>query len=298
MLQQRGVTMSDSHSGVAERDALPGPDRRRRSPGAELLRRLATALVALPVVLWLLALGGHAFAALAGAAAAIAAFEYYRIVAVPMLSAAPGIAWALALPFLPPALGERAPAAAFWMIVALTGASWALALLGGDVRGAPKRVAHIIAGALFAAVGPFALSVLRDGPSGHGWALLVIVASFANDAAAYGVGRLVGRRRMAPRISPGKTWEGFAGGAIASAATVIVARATFLSTLTVTSGLAVAAICATVGPLGDLSKSMLKRARGVKDSGRLLPGHGGMLDRIDALSWNGAAVVAYLALTS
>ncbi|MEA2662771.1 MAG: phosphatidate cytidylyltransferase [Chloroflexota bacterium] len=113
------------------------------------------------------------------------------------------------------------------------------------------------------------------------WLLLAIGATWAADVGAYVVGSLAGRRAIAPRISPGKTWEGTFGGFGAAALAVLGVSALF--------GLgrpeaAVAAI--TIGPIafaGDLLESWVKRRAGVKDSGTLFPGHGGMLDRIDSL---------------
>jgi phosphatidate cytidylyltransferase len=113
------------------------------------------------------------------------------------------------------------------------------------------------------------------------WLILAIAATWAADVGAYAVGSLFGRRKVAPRLSPGKTWEGTFGGVGAAALAVLGISALF--------GLgrpeaAVAAV--TIGPAafaGDLLESWLKRRAGVKDSGTLFPGHGGMLDRIDSL---------------
>jgi len=132
------------------------------------------------------------------------------------------------------------------------------------------------------------LRALDDRGAAHGaaaglpvWLLLAIGVSWTADVGAYVVGSLAGRRKIAPRISPGKTWEGTLGGFGAAALAVLGISALF--------GLgrpeaAVAAVAA--GPVafaGDLLESWIKRRAGVKDSGSLLPGHGGMLDRIDSL---------------
>jgi len=132
------------------------------------------------------------------------------------------------------------------------------------------------------------LRVLGDRGAAHGsaaglpvWLLLAIGVTWAADVGAYVVGSLAGRRKIAPRISPGKTWEGTFGGFGLAALAVLGIAALF--------GLgrpeaAVAAV--TIGPAafaGDLLESWVKRRAGVKDSGTLLPGHGGMLDRIDSL---------------
>ena len=129
-----------------------------------------------------------------------------------------------------------------------------------------------------------------------GPALLVFLFAvvFGNDAFAYFAGRAFGRRKLAPSISPGKTVEGFLGGILGGIALgLLVARflPTGLSTLQAAGW---SALLAVAGVLGDLSKSMLKRSAGVKDSGKLLPGHGGMLDRVDALMFVAPAAWLYL----
>lgn len=128
-------------------------------------------------------------------------------------------------------------------------------------------------------------------PRGLAWSLLVVLATWVGDSAAYLTGRALGRHKLAPRISPGKTVEGAIGGLVGSMlmGSLVVAA----------SGLApwwlgaiVGATIGVVGQIGDLSESLLKRQAGVKDSGSLIPGHGGMLDRIDALLF--AFPIAYL----
>ena len=179
-----------------------------------------------------------------------------------------------------------APPFVFTALVAVAGGIalvelWALRRAG---RAAVAELALLI-------VGISALAYLRalgDRGAAHGaaaglpvWLLLAIGATWAADVGAYVVGSLAGRRKIAPRISPGKTWEGTFGGFGAAALAVLGIAALF--------GLgrpeaAVAAV--TIGPVafaGDLLESWLKRRAGVKDSGSLFPGHGGMLDRIDSL---------------
>jgi CDP-diglyceride synthetase len=132
------------------------------------------------------------------------------------------------------------------------------------------------------------LRVLGDRGAAHGaaaglpvWLLLALGATWAADVGAYVVGSIAGRRKIAPRISPGKTWEGTFGGFGAAALAVLGISALFGLGRTEA---AVAAV--TIGPLafaGDLLESLLKRRAGVKDSGALVPGHGGLLDRVDSL---------------
>jgi phosphatidate cytidylyltransferase len=112
--------------------------------------------------------------------------------------------------------------------------------------------------------------------------LLFLVAVWVNDSAAFGVGSAWGRRKLAPRLSPGKTWEGSIGGLLGGAAVAAIGvRWIDAAPRATIAWLLVAAMVA--AQLGDLAESMLKRAAAVKDSGSLLPGHGGLLDRLDAI---------------
>jgi phosphatidate cytidylyltransferase len=121
----------------------------------------------------------------------------------------------------------------------------------------------------------------------------VLIAVFADDTCAYFVGRLVGRHRLAPAISPGKSWEGFVAGTIASMAVAFFA---LYDQHYISSGRAIAFgfVVALASASGDLFESAIKRDLGVKDSGRILGGHGGVLDRIDSLLWAGPAAYFFL----
>ncbi|MDX1430242.1 MAG: phosphatidate cytidylyltransferase, partial [Rhodothermales bacterium] len=123
------------------------------------------------------------------------------------------------------------------------------------------------------------------GPSGAFWlTLTVFVLVWVSDTAAYYVGRAFGRRKLAPTISPNKTWEGSAAGGVAAIAAAVGLGMTALPFLPPAHCIAVGIICGVVGQLGDLAESRIKREVGVKDSGTILPGHGGILDRFDALT--------------
>jgi phosphatidate cytidylyltransferase len=128
---------------------------------------------------------------------------------------------------------------------------------------------------------------------GAGWVALAIAVTFGNDSGAYFTGRAFGRHKLAPAISPGKTVEGALGGLVASLVVTLIARSLFLPELSLRDCVMIGVPAAIVGPVGDLVESLLKRAAGAKDSGRLLPGHGGILDRIDALLFVGAYVFLY-----
>lgn len=128
---------------------------------------------------------------------------------------------------------------------------------------------------------------------GAAWVALTIAVTFGNDTGAYFAGRTLGRHKLAPAISPGKTVEGAVGGFVAGLAVVFAARWLFMPELGLRDCVMIGVPAAVVGPAGDLVESLLKRAAGAKDSGRLLPGHGGILDRIDALLFVGAYVCLY-----
>lgn len=134
---------------------------------------------------------------------------------------------------------------------------------------------------------------LLHGHMGPAWVALVFAVTFANDTGAYFAGRAFGRHKLAPAISPGKTLEGAVGGLAASLIVVFVARGLFMPMLTVRDCLMIGIPAAILGPVGDLVESLIKRSAGAKDSGRLIPGHGGILDRIDALLFAGAYVYLY-----
>jgi phosphatidate cytidylyltransferase len=126
------------------------------------------------------------------------------------------------------------------------------------------------------------------------WLLLALVPTWVGDSVAYLVGSRIGRRRIVPRISPGKTWEGtLAGFGGAAVAALLIASSAGMKT---GPALLVAALVGPVGFAGDLFESAIKRAAGAKDSGTLFPGHGGVLDRIDSLIFVAPAVALVLAL--
>ena len=181
-----------------------------------------------------------------------------------------------------------------WSVAALV---WLLAALGLFTRGSFPQVArwrgiHIALAIFLPAACWFALV---DAYSKGGLAYLVSILAvvWAADIAAYFAGRAFGKRKLAPAISPGKTWAGAIGGALAALAFAIVTMLvpafsqTYFAVLArhwpVIAVLAVALLLMSLSVVGDLFESQLKRQRGVKDSGRLLPGHGGVFDRVDAL---------------
>lgn len=242
-----------------------------------LRQRIASSIVLIIVAVGAAVLGGWSFAALILVAVAIMSLEWAKLAA----AETGWRAFALATAAVPMAavvvLTAGMPALAAAMLVLGTLGVAALASWLGWCE--PTRAAG---GVLYVGVPAVALVWLR-GSSDTGlhhllWLLLVIGAT---DSCAYVVGRLVGGPRLAPRISPGKTWAGLVGGV--AGASLLGAIAGQILGAGFALAAAVGASLAVVGQAGDLFESFLKRRAGVKDSGHLIPGHGGLLDRVDGL---------------
>ncbi|HIJ90726.1 MAG: phosphatidate cytidylyltransferase [Desulfobulbaceae bacterium] len=120
-------------------------------------------------------------------------------------------------------------------------------------------------------------------PQGRAWLLLLTAITAASDTAAFYTGSKFGKHKLCPAISPGKTWEGFLGGLVGSLAAALLVRHFFLPEQSLLWICSIVLLLGCLGAAGDLSESVIKRAFGVKDSGSILPGHGGLLDRIDSL---------------
>lgn len=138
---------------------------------------------------------------------------------------------------------------------------------------------------------------LRELEGGIDWILLLVTITWVGETAAYVAGSLIGRRKLAPTVSPKKTVEGAVAQVVASIAAAVVAHATFFSGLPLAHGIAVGALLGVVGQVGDLAESVMKRSVGTKDTAQLIPGHGGILDRIDGLLFNAPVLFYYAAWT-
>jgi phosphatidate cytidylyltransferase len=249
-------------------------DRARANP---LLLRLASALVLAPLALGAVWAGGRWVLALVLLAAAIMGAEWAglaargRFGATAALIPATGLAAAAAL-----GLGLGAGAAC---LVAALGALLVLAAAIATGKGEPLWAA---AGTLWIALGATAFLALALLPEKvHETVLWLLTTVWANDTAAYAAGRAIGGARLAPRLSPNKTWAGFLGGLVAAMLVGLVAALAAGASLATLVTLSV--LLGVAGQLGDLAESWAKRHFGVKDSGRLIPGHGGLLDRVDGL---------------
>jgi len=136
------------------------------------------------------------------------------------------------------------------------------------------------------------LVALRGLDEGRNWVFFALFTTFASDTAAFFVGRALGRHKLAPKISPGKTWEGTIAGVFG--AIIASLLFTLLIPISYWQIVALGILVSIFGQLGDLVESLLKRNMGVKDSGRLIPGHGGFLDRIDSVVFAGVVVYYYV----
>ena len=257
--------------------------------------RIVVSLVLLPLILGIVWLGGWWLFAAALVGGLIALHELYamgRGLRPIVLGGYVG----LLLTLLGAEAGEIS-----WMV----GGIFATVLVAFVVFGfsdarpsATAAIALTLLGVVWVGGGLAALMLLRQIPeNGRLVVFTVLIAVFADDTAAYFVGRTIGRHKMAPTISPGKSWEGFVGGTVAAMAVAFFAMYD-QGFLTDIEAIALGGAIAVSSTLGDLFESAIKRDLGVKDSGRVLAGHGGVLDRIDSILWAGpAAFYVVLALT-
>ena len=258
--------------------------------------RLISAIVGVPLVMGAVWAGLPWLSLLAAVLASLGALEFYRMAkrreAQPAVFL--GVAWALSFIVGGHADGWPTP----W--VALGGAVvtlfWhqlsrlirlPLFAKGASVtRGFKEALldwAYTAAGAFYMGWTLSLFLILREEPMGFDWVLLVLLGTFATDTGAFSTGRTLGRKALAPRVSPGKTWEGAIGGFLFGAGTVL-ALAFWLELLISTwEGAVLGALVGVSAQAGDLVESLVKRTSGVKDSGSLIPGHGGILDRLDSV---------------
>jgi phosphatidate cytidylyltransferase len=263
---------------------------------SNLLLRALSAVVALPIlgalIFWREPLGFGLFSLLV---AAIALREYTamtmkgRPAVERALVVVIGLAFGVAV-YLRPGMGVAWATGAVVLVAAL------VLSRPDDMPTAGARLGSAGFGIFYVAGMVVALPLLHRRPDGSLWVTLAIAATFVCDTGAYFVGRSLGRHKLAPAVSPGKTVEGGVGGLLASIGFAFLARATFFPALTIRDCLLVGLAAGVLGPIGDLTESLLKRSAGVKDSGNLIPGHGGMLDRIDAVLFVGAYVYWHVGL--
>jgi phosphatidate cytidylyltransferase len=259
----------------------------------QLLSRVLVAVVALPPVLGMVYLGGWWLAVLAAGAAIIALHELFRLLRPLRPVALAGFAGALAAIVGARLGGTEWTLAGFMLTLPL---AFLLKGMGGTRGPTAVSVSSTLLASSWVGLGLAHIVLLREIPvDGRLAVFTVLLAVFADDTAAYFGGRLLGRHKLAPAISPGKTWEGFVAG---SAAAIFVTWIALYETGFVDGyrSLVLGAVIAVAAPLGDLFESALKRDVDVKDASRLLGAHGGMLDRLDAHLF--AAVAAFYVIAA
>ncbi len=267
-----------------------------RAPGflANLLRRVATALVALPALVAALFLGPPVLGAgIVAAAALMGLLEFYGLLRArqlrPMVRTGLLLAAAMFVEVASPG-GYGAP---YWPLAALL--LLTVTLARADPAEAISAAAATLLGAVYlGALGGTIAALLVSAPPGEGaWRLVLLLTTImVADTFAFFVGHASGRHRLAPTVSPGKTVEGAIGGVFGGVVGALAVRALGLPDLPLAHAIMLGMVVAAMGIVGDLVESLLKRWARVKDSGRLFPGHGGMLDRLDSLLF-GAPVLYY-----
>ncbi len=252
----------------AGRPAVTSPAPRSR--WIDLRTRLISAAVLAPIGVACMWSGGVAWIFLVAVAAFGLAAEWVHLCGRRLLSPA-----GAAVPLAVCCAGAAAVAASAWVALVV------LAVGAGLVRLLGQRL--LAAGVLYVGPAVVALLWLRADPAaGRANVLFVLLIVWASDIGAYVAGRVVGGPLLAPSISPAKTWSGAAGGLLAAALTGLLLAWGFTGPPGARPALLAAAL-GVVAQLGDLLESRLKRRFGVKDSSRLIPGHGGLLDRLDAV---------------
>lgn len=274
-----------------------------------LMKRILTAIVGLPILLYTVwSQSPYFFAGLTAIAAILALLEFYGLASKGGSKPQVIAGCVFAVPVLASYL-LNAPQLAAAALIALAIVCLTIALrASGEIKNSLMSVSSTVFGVVYVALLPGCLIGVRMLPdagtslSAPHLASKLLTMFFAlvmlTDTGAFYVGRSVGRHKLAPRISPGKTVEGAIGGFATAMVTGVLCKLIFFHEIPVTHAIALGAAIGIVGQIGDLAESMLKRGAGVKDSGNLLPGHGGMLDRIDSILFCAPLLYCYARLLS
>ncbi|MFA7535772.1 MAG: phosphatidate cytidylyltransferase [Desulfuromonadales bacterium] len=253
-----------------------------------------TGAILLPLlILFVLFADFFVFSILVGVITALALMEFYQM-AMPAepyterwLAIAAGTLILLLIAFTAPAL----QVAGMTFLVLLFALFYLFSYR--DLQTVVVRLALVFCGFFYVPLLLGHLTLLRSLPLGREWIFAVLLLVMAGDSAAYFTGIRFGRRKLYPAISPNKSIEGALGGLAGSVLGIFVAKLTFFGELQVFDCLLLGVGVGSLAQLGDLFESMLKRSFGVKDSGKLIPGHGGLLDRLDSLLFAFAPVYYY-----
>jgi phosphatidate cytidylyltransferase len=254
---------------------------------------LLTAAVALPLLILLILKGSFfLFSCFILLLSFLGLTEFFRM-ALPERKLE-GTAAALIGALLPLALISHDPLRLLFAVTTVVLLSALLFLFRlKDIRSTAGEAALFLMGFLYVPLLLGHLMLLRGLPHGVQWIFLLLVIVMAGDSGAYYVGCNFGKRKLYPAVSPNKSVEGALGGLAGSMAGAFIARATFFPELAVADAVITALLLGILGQLGDLFESLLKRSFGVKDSGGIVPGHGGILDRLDSILFAAPAAFYY-----
>ncbi|HET6414859.1 MAG TPA: phosphatidate cytidylyltransferase [Polyangiales bacterium] len=272
-------------------EAIEQPPQKKRLSGTAL--RVATVVPLIPIIMWMMFAGPRwlwqAFILLAIAIGA------YELMSMKVPSSRGLSIWGsltsvvfaysiIAVDTMPAMYGAL-------LLIVLGAMTWSL-LQDDPLHDASVRVGWLLGTPVYVGGCMASLALVRDFNPTGAWVFLTMALAWGSDTAAYFVGRKFGKTKLAPRISPKKTLEGSAGGLAASVLGAL-AMSFFLPGLSPMDAIALGILAGAAGQAGDLLVSVLKRSSGVKDSGGILPGHGGILDRVDALAFTAPATWAY-----
>jgi phosphatidate cytidylyltransferase len=295
----------------------PETDKPQRS---NLAVRLATSAIVVPFILWALLLGpawvwatfvlliavpvaGQEMFAMTTRGSLL--MQGWGIVACTLLSwlfyAATLSAWqgnTAASPYLWPDAIQLLPFALFFVVIGSLLVSLSRPVPSDE---AGTRMAWLVAGPFYVGALMSPIASLHALPHGGAWVVLAMMLAWFADTGGYFAGRFLGgkiiARKMAPNISPKKTWEGGAGGVLGALLGALLAHFWYLPELSLPGALGLALLAGPLGIFGDLVESLIKRSTGTKDSGWIVPGHGGLIDRIDALMFTATATMIYARLS-
>ena len=226
----------------------------------------------------------------------LAVFEFYRMVAASKIAPLTyfGLVWSLLFILSPHFNNDFITSPTLLTSAVVLSLIWLI--LRRQKEGAFIGWAWTIAGILYVGWLLSYFVALRGLDDGRNWVFFALFATFGSDTAAFFIGRALGRHHLVPSISPGKTWEGAIGGIFGA---IMISLLFTLPTplglpLSYWQAILLGLLVSIFGQLGDLVESLLKRNMGVKDSGKLLPGHGGFLDRIDSIVFAGIVIYYYV----
>ncbi len=267
-----------------------------------LRQRVLVTVVLLPIGLFLIYLGGIPYLLFITLFLSLAAWEYARLFQKGGFQPA-SLLVVIGTVAITMGRGMDGFVSADWILGLLVLASMVYHLVayerGRDQAGTDFAIT--LSAPLYVGwLGAYLIS-LRDLPNGVAWFLVALPSIWAADSGAYFYGRKFGRRKLSPRLSPKKTWEGYFAGVITGTligmafAAIAAANLPPGAGFTLLRGAILGLVLSVVTPLGDLGESMIKRQVGVKDSSKLFPGHGGAFDRID--SWIWGAIISYYLIT-